>query len=186
MIDGIALAVPDPSDVRALLDRCIAGDRDCWGRLWRLVEEATAGPLRRLGFVAGADPEALADCLQDFYLDVHARALTCLGGFRGTCEVQLRRYLAVVAIRFIRRRLVGHRRAARREARAFLRCARGPSDRDPSEAAVLAALSDLSERLDPRGRSHLRSLLAADSDSAVVSDRSRRRWAAELACHLAD
>ena len=181
MNDGLALAAPDAVDVRALLGRCLDGDRDGWGRLWRLVEEATAGPLRRLG----ADPDSLAECLQDFYLDVHAHAPACLGGFRGTSEVQLRRYLAVVATRFVRRRLAGVRRAALLEARARHRCARDPGDPNPSEAAVLAALAELSERLDPRTRAHLRGLLGDDPDASVASGRSRRRWAAELTRHLA-
>lgn len=172
------------SSMVVLVRLCVAGDRRAWELFLRVAGGSASGPIRRLLSSLRIDPTLADDLDQELYLYLRGPGSARLGAFRGASRGELRRFLAVLALRFARTRLVRLRREADREARALRAHARAECDDGPTESEVRAALDELEGLLDKPDRARLHAVLDPIARPDVPA-RTLRHWSEGLARRVA-
>jgi DNA-directed RNA polymerase specialized sigma24 family protein len=145
-----------------LIEECLADHGQAWAELWLIYDDVAAKPVRALLVRAGFDPSEADDLAQEIYMHLHENDNARLRSFRGETQRDLAIWLGHLAVNFTRNWIVAHRRAEKREKKAFREFPE--SERDgPTEADIDSLLRELEGWLSPDDFHLLQSQLAAET-----------------------
>ena len=119
--------------VESLIRQCAEGEDAGWEELCEVIDHIASVPIRQFLRTSSETLEDADDLRQEFFLYLRRHSARRIRHFRGTSEVQLRSYLRVLVVRFVRARLaqtVG--REAWRNAPGSLVVRRSQDRRSPS------------------------------------------------------